>query len=83
MRMGFRSFFVIQAAAVATLEVVVCQVEAKYKALLFKKQITVYVEKIYGIIRGDFNEEPYHTVCSGSRLLTVSFHNLLCIPRAF
>ncbi|GJU78814.1 retrovirus-related pol polyprotein from transposon TNT 1-94 [Tanacetum coccineum] len=54
---GFRSFSVIQAATAATFEVVVCQVEAKYKALLFKQQITVYVEKIYGIIRGDFNEE--------------------------
>ncbi|GJS43397.1 hypothetical protein Tco_0568440 [Tanacetum coccineum] len=55
----------VEAAAAATLEVVVCQVEAKYKALLFKQQITVYVEKIYGIIRGDFNEElgSLLTVC--------------------
>ncbi|XP_020547964.1 myosin-6 isoform X2 [Sesamum indicum] len=35
----------------------VCQVEAKYPALLFKQQLTAYVEKIYGIIRDNLKKE--------------------------
>ncbi|KAL4272428.1 hypothetical protein GQ457_13G015620 [Hibiscus cannabinus] len=33
------------------------QVEGKYPALLFKQQITAYVEKIYGIIRDNLKKE--------------------------
>lgn len=33
------------------------QVEAKYPALLFKQQLTAYMEKIYGIIRDNFKKE--------------------------
>lgn len=33
------------------------QVEAKYPALLFKQQLTAYVEKIYGIIRDNLKKE--------------------------
>ncbi|GLJ09518.1 hypothetical protein SUGI_0111010 [Cryptomeria japonica] len=36
---------------------VVCQVEAKYPALLFKQQLTTYLEKIYGIIRDNLKED--------------------------
>ncbi|XWS13545.1 hypothetical protein CRYUN_Cryun36dG0045800 [Craigia yunnanensis] len=36
---------------------VVCQVEAKYPALLFKQQLTAYVEKIYGIIRDNLKKD--------------------------
>ncbi|GLJ16438.1 hypothetical protein SUGI_0279690 [Cryptomeria japonica] len=36
---------------------VVRQVEAKYPALLFKQQLTPYVEKIYGIIRDNLKED--------------------------
>jgi hypothetical protein len=36
---------------------VVRQVEAKYPALLFKQQLTAYVEKIYGIIRDNIKKE--------------------------
>ncbi|XVE84813.1 hypothetical protein DITRI_Ditri17bG0042900 [Diplodiscus trichospermus] len=36
---------------------VVCQVEAKYPALLFKQQLTAYVEKIYGIIRENLKKD--------------------------
>ncbi|XP_062079405.1 myosin-6-like isoform X2 [Humulus lupulus] len=36
---------------------VVRQVEAKYPALLFKQQLTAYVEKIYGIIRDNLKKE--------------------------
>nr|GEW23383.1 myosin-6-like [Tanacetum cinerariifolium] len=57
MTMGFRSSSVTQAAAAAALEVVVRQVEAKYPALLFKQQLTAYVEKIYGIIRDNLKKE--------------------------
>ena len=32
------------------------KVEAKYPALLFKQQLTAYVEKIYGIIRDNLKE---------------------------
>ncbi|XP_078427685.1 myosin-6-like [Wolffia australiana] len=50
MTQGFRS-----SASSANLEFeggdVVRQVEAKYPALLFKQQLTAYVEKIYGMIR--------------------------------
>ncbi|EFJ10011.1 hypothetical protein SELMODRAFT_184226 [Selaginella moellendorffii] len=33
------------------------QVEAKYPALLFKQQLTAYVEKIYGILRDNLKKE--------------------------
>ncbi|KAF5194608.1 Myosin [Thalictrum thalictroides] len=33
------------------------QVEAKYPALLFKEQLSAYVEKIFGIIRDDLKKE--------------------------
>ncbi|KAL3517670.1 hypothetical protein ACH5RR_020259 [Cinchona calisaya] len=36
---------------------VLCQVEAKYPALLFKQQLTAYVEKIYGIIRDNLKKD--------------------------
>lgn len=36
---------------------VVRLVEAKYPALLFKQQLTAYVEKIYGIIRDNLKRE--------------------------
>ncbi|KAL2556956.1 Myosin-6 [Forsythia ovata] len=58
MTMGFRSSpsTVNFAAAAAALETV-RQVEAKYPALLFKQQLTAYVEKIYGIIRDNSKKE--------------------------
>ncbi|KAL3531162.1 hypothetical protein ACH5RR_010484 [Cinchona calisaya] len=56
MAMGFRSSSVNLNAASAALEVV-RQVEAKYPALLFKQQLTAYVEKIYGIIRDNLKKE--------------------------
>ncbi|XP_072971215.1 myosin-6-like isoform X1 [Typha angustifolia] len=56
MTQGFRS-----SASFANLNVdgldVVRQVEAKYPALLFKQQLTAYVEKIYGIIRDNVKKE--------------------------
>ncbi|KAL0370424.1 UNVERIFIED_CONTAM: Myosin-6 [Sesamum angustifolium] len=57
MAMGFRSSpsSVNLTAAAAALEAV-RQVEAKYPALLFKQQLTAYVEKIYGIIRDNLKE---------------------------
>jgi myosin V len=36
---------------------VVRQVEVKYPALLFKQQLTAYVEKIYGIVRDNIKNE--------------------------
>ncbi|XP_062220729.1 myosin-6-like [Phragmites australis] len=36
---------------------VVRQVEAKYPALLFKQQLTAYVEKIYGIVRDNIKKK--------------------------
>lgn len=36
---------------------VVRQVDAKYPALLFKQQLTAYVEKIFGIIRDNLKKE--------------------------
>nr|XP_043608982.1 myosin-6 [Erigeron canadensis] len=66
MTMGFRSSpsSVNIAAAAAALEVV-RQVEAKYPALLFKQQLTAYVEKMYGIIRDNLKKElgSFLTLC--------------------
>lgn len=57
MTMGFRSSpssnSIVAAAALDTVR----QVEAKYPALLFKQQLTAYVEKIYGIIRDNLKRE--------------------------
>ncbi|XP_056169834.1 myosin-6-like isoform X5 [Syzygium oleosum] len=56
MTQGFRS-----SASSANLPVgghdVVRHVEAKYPALLFRQQLTAYVEKIYGIIRDNLKKE--------------------------
>ncbi|EPS72869.1 hypothetical protein M569_01887, partial [Genlisea aurea] len=58
MAMGFRSSpsSVNITAAAAAVETVP-QVEAKYPALLFKQQLTAYVEKIYGIVRDNLKRE--------------------------
>ncbi|CAJ2651844.1 myosin-6 [Trifolium pratense] len=55
MTMGFRSS-PSSANLPAPLEVV-RKVEAKYPALLFKQQLTAYVEKIYGILRDNLKKE--------------------------
>jgi myosin-5 len=68
---------------------VVRQVEAKYPALLFKQQLTAYVEKIYGIVRDNIKKElsslislciqvPY---ISSSSLFTVYKFNLALCPK--
>lgn len=61
MTQGFRSS---SALPVGTLDVV-RQVEAKYPALLFKQQLTAYVEKIYGIVRDNLKKElsPLISTC--------------------
>ncbi|PON37143.1 Myosin head [Parasponia andersonii] len=56
MTMGFRSS-PSSANLPAPAVDVVRQVEAKYPALLFKQQLTAYVEKIYGIIRDNLKKE--------------------------
>lgn len=50
---GVNLSFVNGADGVDTLH----QVEAKYPALLFKQQLTAYVEKIYGMIRDNLKKE--------------------------
>ncbi|KAJ7972561.1 Myosin [Quillaja saponaria] len=55
MTMGFRSSTSTNLAMPAF--EIVRQVEAKYPALLFKQQLTAYVEKIYGIIRDNLKKE--------------------------
>ncbi|GER24987.1 myosin XI [Striga asiatica] len=57
MTMGFRSPSSVSLAAAAAALDTVRQVEAKYPALLFKQQLTAYVEKIYGIIRDNLKKE--------------------------
>lgn len=54
---GFRSSPSAVNLAAAAAALVVRQVEAKYPALLFKQQLTAYVEKIYGIIRDNLKKE--------------------------
>ncbi|TQD74336.1 hypothetical protein C1H46_040131 [Malus baccata] len=63
MTMGFRSS--PSSANLAPVLDVVRQVEAKYPALLFKQQLTAYVEKIYGIIRDNLKRElnPLLSLC--------------------
>lgn len=41
------------------------QVEAKYPALLFKQQLTAFVEKLYGMLRDNLKKEisPLLTAC--------------------
>ncbi|CAN4112836.1 unnamed protein product [Withania somnifera] len=57
MTMGFRSSPSAVNLAAAAAALIVRQVEAKYPALLFKQQLTAYVEKIYGIIRDNLKKE--------------------------
>ncbi|KAK9931325.1 hypothetical protein M0R45_018603 [Rubus argutus] len=54
MASGFRSSSASLSVGASDL---VRQVEAKYPALLFKQQLTAYVEKIYGIIRDNLKKE--------------------------
>ncbi|XP_012569386.1 myosin-6-like isoform X1 [Cicer arietinum] len=52
MTKGFRS-----SPSSANLAAAVRKIEAKYPALLFKQQLTAYLEKIYGIIRDNLTKE--------------------------
>ncbi|PWA36375.1 hypothetical protein CTI12_AA580780 [Artemisia annua] len=56
-RLGGRISFVFSLAAHAAALEVVRQDEAKYPAMLFKEQLTAYVEKIYGIVRDNLKKE--------------------------
>ncbi|GAU27571.1 hypothetical protein TSUD_30030 [Trifolium subterraneum] len=55
MTMGFRSS--PSSTNLPAPSEVVRKVEAKYPALLFKQQLTAYVEKIYGILRDNLKKE--------------------------
>ncbi|KAK1260558.1 hypothetical protein QJS04_geneDACA002230 [Acorus gramineus] len=57
MAQGFRSSPSSADLVVDGLEITVHQVEPKYPALLFKQQVTAYVEKIYGIIRDNLKKD--------------------------
>ncbi|KAK8955413.1 hypothetical protein KSP40_PGU016919 [Platanthera guangdongensis] len=65
MTQGFRSSPSSANLAMDGVDLVVRQVEAKYPALLFKQQLTAYVEKIYGIIRDNMKKDLTHllTLC--------------------
>ncbi|XP_045793730.1 myosin-6-like [Trifolium pratense] len=54
MTIGFRSS---PSANLPTPSEVVRKVEAKYPDLVFKQQLTAYVEKIYGILRDNLKKE--------------------------
>ncbi|KAL3506296.1 hypothetical protein ACH5RR_031678, partial [Cinchona calisaya] len=56
MTQGFRSSSSVTNVSISGLDSV-RQVEAKYPALLFKQQLTAYVEKIYGIIRDNLKKD--------------------------
>ncbi|KAL2599188.1 hypothetical protein AAZX31_10G039700 [Glycine max] len=56
MTMGFRSSPSSANLPTPSLDIV-RKVEAKYPALLFKQQLTAYVEKIYGILRDNLKKE--------------------------
>ncbi|KAJ0510529.1 putative myosin ATPase [Helianthus annuus] len=55
MTKGFRSASIIS---------IVCHVEVKYPALLFKKQLAAYVEKLYGFIRNDLKKDMSQLLAS-------------------
>ncbi|CAL0316881.1 unnamed protein product [Lupinus luteus] len=56
MTMGFHSYPSSPNLPVPSLDVV-CKVDAKYPALLFKQQLTAYVEKIFGTLRDNLKKE--------------------------
>lgn len=67
MAQGFRSSqsgMGISGGMISKLDVL-RQVEAKYPALLFKQQLTAYVEKIYGVIRDNLKKDisPLLSLC--------------------
>lgn len=67
MAQGFRSSqsgMGISGGMISRLDVL-RQVEAKYPALLFKQQLTAYVEKIYGVIRDNLKKDisPLLSLC--------------------
>uniref|UniRef100_F6I3M8 Dilute domain-containing protein n=1 Tax=Vitis vinifera TaxID=29760 RepID=F6I3M8_VITVI len=55
------------------------QVEAKYPALLFKQQLTAFLEKIYGMIRDNLKKEisPLLGLCIQTLNLLLYFHERL------
>ena len=55
------------------LNVVVRQVEAKYPALLFKQQLTAYVEKMYGIIRDNVKKDLSSLLLSCIQVFCIAF----------
>ena len=52
------------------------QVEAKYPALLFKQQITAFLEKIYGLIQDNLKKEisPLLGLCIQVPLVVLLIH---------
>ncbi|KAL7253764.1 hypothetical protein ACSBR1_008165 [Camellia fascicularis] len=68
---GFRSS--ISSANLSFCGLEVYQVEAKYPALLFKQQLTTYVEKIYGIVRDNSKK--------GLSPLLSSYIQVHCLPK--
>ncbi|MCZ6909728.1 MAG: hypothetical protein O7C56_01035 [Rickettsia endosymbiont of Ixodes persulcatus] len=71
---GFRSSPSSANLPVPALDVV-REVEAKYPALLFKQQLTAYVEKIYGIIRDNLKKEISSFLSLCIQVLLTSFIN--------
>lgn len=56
------------------------QVEAKYPALLFKQQLTAYVEKIYGMIRDNLKKEISPLLGSCIQVIKISFYACVFSP---
>ncbi|XP_028071673.1 myosin-5-like [Camellia sinensis] len=67
----FRSSFLLPTFISYGLEV--NQVEAKYPTLLFKQQLTTYVEKIYGVVRDNSKKDlsPLLSSASGNNHMIV------------
>jgi myosin-5 len=83
------NFFVqgLRSASFANMHVeatdVVRQVEAKYPALLFKQQLTAYVEKIYGIIRDNIKKELSSLISLCIQVTYPSFRFLLFFDNCY
>lgn len=59
------------------------QVEAKYPALLFKQQLTAFLEKIYGMIRDNLKKDisPLLGLCI--QVTDIPFVSCLAMPHIY
>ncbi|KAD3337017.1 hypothetical protein E3N88_32537 [Mikania micrantha] len=72
MTQGFRSTSIIS---------IVCHVDVKYPALLFKKQLAAYVEKLYGFIRNNLKKDFSQILSSCIQVRYVTKSSIVILMR--